>query len=188
VLVLLQGSMLAGVLVLAFGLVVLAAFFVTERKRDVEKARERASALVEQISVRAGARRDLLRLRHGVERARGDRERLLRDLGLAVYEEDEAGIESGRASLRALDETITAKEAEMSTITAEAEERVQQARLQSQPTMIDPPQPGGPNPDPGGPVIVPEPYPPPDEGDPPTPPIIPEPYPPPDEGTPPTPQ
>lgn len=72
----------------------------------------------------------------------------------------------------------------MDTITAGAEALIQRSQLRAQSTELIEPQTPSTDPDPAGPVIVPEPYPPPDEGDPATPPTVPEPYPP-DEVTPP---
>lgn len=80
--------------------------------------------------------------------------------------------ESLRAEILALDESIAETEGEMHLIITRAEERVQQAQLEVQPTQIETPD-------------IPEPYPPPGETDPPQQPDIPEPYPPPGELDPP---
>jgi hypothetical protein len=178
-----QGSGLVGAIVVAFGLLVLGAFLVTERRRDVERARERAASLVERVSVRSGARREVVRLQRLLFQYVQEREGWIHALGYAVWNSDEPGTGHAKAEIARLNDWITATEAQMRTITAEAEALISQSRLQSQPTMIEPAP--APSPDPAGPVTVPEPYPPPDEGDPPMPAPVPEPYPPPDEGSPP---
>ena len=118
-------------------------------------------------------------MRTELQRLVGERGERLRALGEAVYREDAAGTEQARAALRELDESIAAKEAEMTQIAERTQERVGRARLEAQSTFLLEPQPGPPEP---YPEPVPEPYPPPDEGTPPTPEPVPEPYPPPDEG------
>jgi hypothetical protein len=177
-----QGSVLLGVVLVLLGAVVLGIFVAGERRRDVERARARAASAVERMSVRSGARRQLQRLQHQLEQQVRDRERWVTAFGYAVWNEDEAGTTAARAEIARFNDGIMATEVEMRTIAVEAGARIEQSRLQSQPTMIDPPAPV-PS-EPTGPVIVPEPYPPPDEGDPAGPVTVPEPYPP-DEATPP---
>jgi len=108
------------------------------------------------------------------------RSRLLFELGAAVYRGDGQGTERARGQVRELDELAALREAEMEAVVAQTQERLDQRRLEVQPTEMvelpDPPAPPGEG-APGGPAIIPEPYPPPDEGDPPQPAIIPEPGP-----------
>jgi hypothetical protein len=94
-----------------------------------------------------------------------------------VYLANDQATESARAELVKVDETLAAKEAEMTTIANEMHERLRATRDEVRETQLLEPEP----------PAVPEPAPPPDEGTPPTPAPIPEPYPPPDEGTPPVP-
>jgi hypothetical protein len=108
------------------------------------------------------------------------RGRLLFELGDAVYREDEQATEAARQRLADLDEAWRQREAEMQTVTAQAQENLHRRRLEVQPTeMVEiPEEPAAPGEqDPVGPAVIPEPYPPPDEGDPPQPAIIPEPGP-----------
>lgn len=185
VLLLAQGSVLLGLIVLAAAIALGAGFLALARLQAVDRARDRASSLIERAAVRSDTRRRLLRLRYELELDASARERALLALGAAVYGSDDAGIETLRAEISGLDQATAAKEAEMSTITAGAEALIQRSQLQSGTTeLLEPPAPSPGGPDPGGPVIVPEPYPPPDEGDPATPAPVPEPYPP-DEVTPP---
>jgi len=143
----------------------------------VDRVRERTAWMVELMSVRTAAGRELSRLRNELFALSGARETRLRDLGAAVYAEDEEATQSLTDEIRRLDETAQEKEAEMHAVAEAAEERIRKGRLSVQPTLIETP----------GPPNVPEPSPPPDEGTPPQQPLIPEPGPPPDEGTPPTP-
>jgi hypothetical protein len=108
------------------------------------------------------------------------RNRLLFELGDAVYRGDEQATEAARQHLAALDETSRQREAEMQTLIASAQDRLQRRRLEVQPTeMVElPDEPAAPvEQDPVGPAVIPEPYPPPDEGNPPEPAVIPEPGP-----------
>ncbi len=144
----------------------------------VDRVRERTAWMVELMSVRTAAGRELARLRNELFTLSGEREARLRDLGAAVYAEDEEATQDLTNEIRRLDDAAQEKEAEMQAVADAAEERIRKGRLSVQPTLIETP----------APPPVPEPYPPPDEGTPPTPPLIPEPSPPPDEGTPPMPQ
>ncbi len=181
VLLALQHWTLAAVL-LAFGAVLAAMYAAslggsTASGQSLAKLRSRGRAVVEAVSAQAEARRGQVALRHELEQLYGRRGSWLRDLGLAVYGDDAAGIERGKSAIRELDEQIAAKEEQMTQIAVQAQERVQQVRAESRPTeLLEPP------------VPVPEPYPPPDEGTPPMPAPVPEPYPPPDEGDRPQPQ
>jgi type IV secretory pathway VirB3-like protein len=172
-------------LVLALvGLALLAVFVGSARRkpdtelartsvRGIDRARERASWLVESFAVRSTAAGSVRRLRAELLVVEQQRNSLLRDLGDAVYREDKSAAKSHTDELRRLELASKEKEEQMQAIADSTRERLDQARLSIQPTLIDAP--------------VPEPAPPPDEGTLPEPPAIPEPYPPPDEGTPPQP-
>ena len=96
-------------------------------------------------------------------------------LGDAVWRGDSAAERQARERLVELEQERKRLEDELAERLAGAEERIRQARLPVQDTMMVTPNEPSP------------PYPPPDEGNPPQPAQIPEPYPPPDEGTPPVP-
>jgi hypothetical protein len=96
-------------------------------------------------------------------------------LGEVVYRDDDEAKKSLVTQIGLVEETIARLEGEMKAVGAGAEERIQQAQLEVQPTQIETPR----QPE------VPEPYPPPGEADPPSQPEIPEPYPPPGELDPP---
>jgi hypothetical protein len=108
--------------------------------RAVQRAREHASWLVEATSVRNEAGRRLTPLRRELLELTGQRERLLRDLGTAVYEGDDAAAQRLTGELQRLDEARQRNEAEMIAITESAKERLTAGRLRVQPTVIRRPE------------------------------------------------
>lgn len=149
--------------------------------REAARAADRALAGVDvalaSLSARSRAERELLGLRRRMRDSAQERDRLLRDLGEAVYRGDDGATESLKGEISALDESIEETRKAMQAILERAEASVRKAQLEVQPTQIQPPE----SPD------VPEPYPPPGEVDPPQQPDVPEPYPPPGELDPPVP-
>ena len=108
------------------------------------------------------------------------RDRLLYELGEAVYRGDDQAIDTTRGRLEELDRLMASTEAQMQDVLAAAQQRIEARRLEVQPTEVV--EPTGETPGPGEvtppePAVIPEPYPPPDEADPPRPAIIPEPGP-----------
>jgi hypothetical protein len=104
-----------------------------------------------------------------------ERRPALQALGEAVWGEDTSAEQAARERLTELEAERERIEGEHAEHLAGAEERIRNARLPVQETlMVTPNEPSAP-------------YPPPDEAEPPQPAQVPEPYPPPDEGTPPTP-
>jgi hypothetical protein len=142
--------------------------------------RARAGVAADSLATRGRAARRLLVLRRELQRMELLRTRLLLELGDAVYRGDEQATEKARGQVAELDELAAQREAEMHAVVAQAQERLEQRKLEVQPTeMVElPEEPAAPGEvEPGGPVRIPEPYPPPDEGDPPQPAVIPEPSP-----------
>jgi hypothetical protein len=165
VLLLALGHLLPGLLVLAAALLLGVVFVATSVRRRPEgaagRARDGARARMTSLAARASARRDVGRLLREREELRARRERLLRSLGQAVYEQDEEATQALRAELEGLDRAAVEKEADMQAVAQGARERIEQARLEVQPTeMVEIPEPPGPDvtPEPG-PAIVPEPGP-----------------------------
>jgi zinc-ribbon domain len=164
VLLLVLGYLLAGLLVLAAaGL--LALVFVAASLRQpggkAGRARETARAGMTSLATRASARHEISRLLREREELRIRRERLIHSLGDAVYRGDEEATQALRVELAELDRTAADKEAHMQAVTVQARERIEQARLEVQPTeMVEIPEPGGPDivPEPG-PAVIPEPTP-----------------------------
>jgi len=157
--------------------------------RAADRLRDRARFARTSLSARAAARRDVYRLLREREELARARDGLLRGLGGAVYAGDDAATESLRSELERLDAATAAKEEEMQAVSERAQEQVDEARLEVQPTeMVElpgdptPPQPPPTIPEPiphpspqPGPTPIPEPTPVPHE--PVTPPAIPEPIP-----------
>ena len=142
--------------------------------------RARAGVAAGSLATRGRAARRLLALRRELQRMGLLRERLLFELGAAVYRGDDQATERVRGQVRELDGLAALREGEMEAVVARTQERIERRRLEVQATeMVElpdqPPQPGESTP--GGPAIIPEPYPPPDEGNPPEPAIMPEPGP-----------
>jgi hypothetical protein len=142
--------------------------------------RDRAGVAADSFATRGRATTRLLALRRELRKMAVLRGRLLFELGDAVYRDDEQATEAARQRLGELDEAWRQKEAEMQTVIAQAQDRLDRRRLEVQPTeMVElPEEPAAPGEqDPVGPAVIPEPYPPPDEGNPPEPAVIPEPGP-----------
>ncbi len=102
----------------------------------VRRARERAVWLVEATGVRTEAGRKLAPLRRELLELAEQRERLLRDLGAAVYESDNEAAERFSEDIRRSDEDAKQKEERMRTIAESAYERLQEGRVRVQPTVI----------------------------------------------------
>lgn len=150
--------------------------------KAIGSVRARAGAAAGSVAIRGRATGQVITLRREVQRLAVVRQRLLFELGEAVYRGDERAAENAREQVKELDELAAQREEEMNAVMAEAHERIQQRRLEVRPTeMVEVPE-GPDQPSPGGPATpeparIPEPYPPPDEGTPPQPAIIPEPGP-----------
>jgi hypothetical protein len=139
--------------------------------------RARAGVAAGSLATRGRAAGRLLALRRELRRMALLRARLLFELGGAVYRSDDQATDRARGQLRELDQLARLREAEMDAVVTQTQDRLEQRRLEVQPTeMVELPDPPG-QPGEGGPAVIPEPYPPPDEGNPPEPAIIPEPGP-----------
>jgi hypothetical protein len=119
--------------------------------------RARAAVTREAMAARSREQVDLFRVRRELADLEAERGRLYRDLGAAVYEGDEAGMDAARAALDAVGERVRTKEAEIDVMRQTTQERVGRAQADATPTAVleAPPEP----------ARVPEPWPPPDEGD-----------------------
>jgi outer membrane biosynthesis protein TonB len=157
--------------------------------RAVERVRDRAGYVVEAVSVHSRTRAELLRLRHEMSELVGRRAEAARALGEAVYGGRDDEVENARNRMSELDRALADKEREMTTVAAEANERLQRAQLRAQPTaVVEPPDIPEPMPvpsEPPQPVTVPEPSPIPSEPPGPTPVPDPAPQPSPPESEPP---
>ena len=132
------------------------------------------------------------RTRSRLDEIEAERRPALHALGEAVWLKNPSAEGVARERLGALEEERQRIEQEHAEHLASAEQRIRNARLPVQETLMVTPNEAGSGsgkaaaarPEEPGPSA---PYPPPDEGEPPQPAQVPEPYPPPDEGTPPTP-
>ncbi len=180
------GLVLAGVALL------LVAFFVeTARRRPSGRvtrtaagafghARARTSSAADSLTTRGRAMTRVLGLRRELRRLAAERDRLLYELGAAVYRADDQAIDTTRGRLDELDRQMASTEAQMQDVVTAAQERIEARRLEVQPTEVvgrgeEAPGPGEVTPP--EPAVIPEPYPPPDEATPPQPAVIPEPGP-----------
>jgi hypothetical protein len=172
------GKAIAGVLLLAAG-ALFSVLFVAASKRVPENAiarevrrvaatvRDRTGFAVEAVSAHSTARVELFRLRRELSELAAGRADAARALGEAVYGGAEDEVERGRNRMSELDQALADKEREMTTVAAAANERIQRAQLQVQPTeVVEPAEVPEPMPapsEPPQPVIVPEPSPVPSE-------------------------
>ena len=106
--------------------------------------RARAGVAADSLATRGRAARRLLALRRELQRLGQLRARLLFELGDAVYRGDDQATERAREQVRELDELAAQREAEMQTVVAQTQERLERRRLEVQPTeMVElPEQPG----------------------------------------------
>lgn len=178
IVVLVAGKAIAGALLLAAA-ALFSVLFVTASKRLPENAvarvgrrvfataRDRTGFAVEAVSVHSTTRVELFRLRRELSELVAERAEAARALGEAVYVGAEDEIEAGRNRMSELEQALADKEGEMTRVTAAANERIQRAQLQVQPTeVVEPPEVPEPMPapsEPPQPVIVPEPSPVPSE-------------------------
>lgn len=147
----------------------------------LSSVRSRAGAAKETIAAHGSARLELVRLRREIGALVGERGERARELGEAVYAENDGAADDSKRRMKEIDDEIASKEGQMTQVTMDATNRIERAKMQVQPTEILPEGTEMPGTTPE-PATVPEPVPPPDEGQPPQPAQVPEPYPPPDEG------
>jgi hypothetical protein len=172
IVVFVAGKTIAGALLLAAA-ALFSVLFIAASKRLPENAvarvsrrvvatvRDRTGFAVEAVSVHSTARMELFRLRRELSELVAERAETARALGEAVYVGAEDEVEAGHSRMSDLDQALADKEREMTTVTARANERIQRAQLQVQPTeVVEPPQVPEPMPapsEPPQPVTVPEP-------------------------------
>lgn len=186
VLLLVRDRPVVGAVLIGVAVVLAIVFAGTLRRRPssgstgaADRLRERVRLARTSLSTRAAARRDVGRLVREREELGRARERLVQRLGQATYAGDDETAGALRSELEEVNTELGAKEGEMQAVIEGAHERLEEARLETQPTMVEVPEPvpepvPAPSP-PAEPATVPEPTPVPHE--PPEPPTIPEPMP-----------
>jgi hypothetical protein len=145
VVLLVLSAWVAGLVLLGLALLFAAGFLEAGRRKPdtpvvsasigaVDSARARAGYTAQAFLTRSTARKEIARRRSEAMRLEGERGQLLSRLGAATY----AGADgaSEREAIGALDERIAQLEREAGEIAAGAQERVQAARRQVQPTEI----------------------------------------------------
>jgi zinc-ribbon domain len=180
------GSWVWGIVALLLAAILLAALWEATRRAEGDPWTAQSSRLAADGRAHAATAAEVWRTRldatvtrwrtqSRLDQIEIDRGPALQRLGEAVWRDDSGAEEEARQRLVELEEERQRMEDELAERLAGAEERIRQARLPVQDTlMVTPNEPSAP-------------YPPPDEGNPPEPAQVPEPYPPPDEGTPPVP-
>lgn len=142
---LLTGAWVVGLLVLGLALLFAAGFLEAGRRKPdapvvrasvdaVDTMRARAGFTAQAFLTRSSARREIGRRRAEALQLAAERERLLRELGRAVYAGGDGAAE--RELIAALDERGAALEREAAEIAEQARDRVEEARLQVQPTEV----------------------------------------------------
>src|SRR3954447_13725130 len=177
-----------GLILLGLAALLLAAFMEAARRRPHShttlragtEVKEKARSAWEEWRARSFAAGEARRIQSELLLIESERNRQLGFLGAAAHRHDSTGEAAARSQLSELDQRETALRARLEDQLLLAGERIRQARLPVQDTMMV--LPSEPSPPPGEatppqPAVVPEPYPPPDEGDPPEPARIPEPSP-----------
>ncbi len=145
VVLLLTGTTVFGALLLVVGLVILAGFPGVARRpdesdltrravRSYDGLRERADATIESLAARAQARREIGRIDSDIKQLERSRAEAITALGEAAYAGNEAELERLRAEIAGADSALEAKRAEREAIQTDTEERVDDAKLRSQPT------------------------------------------------------
>jgi hypothetical protein len=130
--------------------------------RALAELRGRFAATRESVALRSRGQMGVFRARRELAELHIEKDRSLRELGEAVYSEDDKGMKAARTAVDAVGGRIREKEAEIETLIRETEAKIQrvQAPVQETLKLEAPPEP----------ARVPEPWPPPDEGDIPEPP------------------
>lgn len=88
------------------------------------------------IGTSSSAQLELLRGRRQLSTLAAQRSRVLYELGDAAYREDAAAVDAARTAVRHLDDAIAQTQTGMEETVRAAQERIAQARLQTQPTQL----------------------------------------------------
>ena len=138
VVLLVLGSVIAGVLAIAFAISLLPAFLAGARRwpdnkvarmgiSTADRVRDEADVAVASISTWSRAGRDVVRLRKETFRLRRERDANIRELGVSFYREDGRS-EELKSAAKTLDERIASNELELKQTIAGARRRVRKGR------------------------------------------------------------
>jgi hypothetical protein len=125
---------LVAVLVAAVAVLSLERLSGRTRSHPAVGLRARAAAAREALAARSREQLELFRARRELTVLEGDQDELLRVLGRAVYDEDDAALSPARRALDDVVARIAAKEAEIEAFKRETEERVGAAQASARPT------------------------------------------------------
>jgi len=103
-----------------------------EEKLTFAAVRARVALLGRIMAVRSRGGMALFAARREFAELEAERARLFRDLGQALFEEDEVGMKSARQALEAVMQRIGEKEAEIAALVRETEERVQRVQAEAE--------------------------------------------------------
>lgn len=125
--------------------------------RVLADLRGRFAATRDSVALRSRGQMGVFRARRELAELHIEKDRIFRELGQAVYFEDEMGMKAARTAVDTVVGRIRDKEAEIETLIRQTEALIQrvQAPVQETVKLEAPPEP----------ARVPEPWPPPDEGD-----------------------
>jgi hypothetical protein len=110
--------------------------------RGLDSVRARSRAAIETVVAHGSARMELVRLRREVSALAADRRDRVRDLGEAAYGNDRGAVRALKERIKAIDDDVQAKEAQMARVTVDAQERIGRAKLEVQPTRVEQPDSG----------------------------------------------
>jgi hypothetical protein len=135
-----------GLILLGLAALLLAAFLETARRRPesgVTRAssdvRERARSSWETLRARQLASAEVRRIQNALHQLESERRSALYDLGAAVHAHDAAAEADVRVRLEAIDTREAQLRGELADVVGTAEERVRQAKLPVQQTVMVPP-------------------------------------------------
>jgi hypothetical protein len=146
-----EGSWPLGLVLAGFAVLMLLMFAEAARRRPSPVARSTADALdafrsragvaADSLATRGRATKQLLVLRRELARMASLRERLLLELGDAVYRSDDQATETARGRVEELDRLVAQREAAMQAVVEQAHHRIESRRLEVQPTeIVEPPE------------------------------------------------
>jgi hypothetical protein len=101
-----------------------------------DTVRARTGVAVESVATRGRAASRLIALRRELHQLRSRRDRLLFELGEAVYRGDDEATKTAHEQVKELDEVASRTGAEMEALVAKTQDRLQRRRLEVQPTEI----------------------------------------------------
>ena len=146
VIALIAGSVIAAIVLLAFGVAAFVFFYDAARRNPADPVARRVFSSAHHLRGWAGfvgtstsawahARRDVVRLRRESRSLRRQREPTLRSLGDAAYREDEPAATELRERLRQIDEELAKRAADQAQALAAARKQIDEEHEAARPTQ-----------------------------------------------------